>query len=138
MALGTLVRERRKERHYERISELVPNADGLVHGPTRAEIILVLLRHVAFAPFIAVLTAFAVAIVEGLTKVQVVPNNGRGWLSATGTAVFALSVLSLRRYLRPRKLLRVRARIFEPGREPYSDIFFCVLWALFVAAALVR
>ncbi len=138
VALGTLVREKRKVWRFSRFSELVPNDDGVVHGPTFAEIVVTLMEHAAWAPLIGLGTFIALVFVENLTGLPACPTSVKSWLSATTTVIFALSIVRLRRYLRARPLLQVRTRIFEPDKEPYVPVTLCCVYAAIAAMIYAR
>ncbi len=130
-----------KTRRWNEHSELVPNQDGIVYGPSRAEIILACLGAGALAPFICLGSCMALGIAEGITRalahpLLIAPRCGKDVLTATGTGLFVSVFIFLKETLRPRKLLLVRARVFEPDKSPKWQITLIAVYAAIVLIAL--
>jgi hypothetical protein len=141
--LGQQLRDRANER--VRIataikSELVPNEDGVVYGPTRAELIVAGINALAFAPFMGCPTAVVVGLTETLLGHGVFrgPQGEKIVFSIFGTLVVVSFLLPLYFLVTPRPVSRVRARVFEPGkRGPWVAIFLVAFYLVAFVASLV-
>ena len=141
--LGQQLRERANER--VRIataikSELVPNEDGVVYGPTRAEFIVAGINALAFAPFMGCPTAVVIGLTETFLGHGVFrgPNGERIVFSIFGTLVVVSFLLPLYFLVTPRPVSRVRARVFEPGkRGPWVALFLIAFYLVAFVTSLV-
>ncbi len=122
-ALGKFARERateRKREEREAVKELVPNDEGRVYGPTRAELIVTAVRVGAFAPAFACPAAILWGLVAAIVPVA---RGGNYFFSCYGTVLVVAFLLPQLQRLRPRPLTRVRARVFEKEKR---DVHFCL------------
>jgi len=129
----------RKQRDEAERSEQVLTQDGIVHGPTKAEVILAALRSVAWAPFTFIVLLGTIDLIVGERWVNRhaagLPVNWH--LGLLGTSVVGFFVVSLFWNVPPRLLRNVRVRVFEPRRlEPYLLLLAIGLYAAFFIAAL--
>jgi hypothetical protein len=129
----------RKQRDEAERSEQVLTSDGIVHGPTRAEIVLAALRSLAWAPFTFIVLLGAIELVVGERWVS---KHAVGlpvdWhLGLLGTSVVGPFLISLFWNVPPRLLRTVRVRVFEKkALEPYFLLVAIGVYAAFAVAAL--
>jgi hypothetical protein len=138
-SLGRFARQRateRKREEREAVKELVPNDEGRVYGPTRAELVVTGVRVAAAAPLFGCPASMLFGVVGGLYPQA---RNGKTYLSCYGTVLAVAFLLPQLQRLRPRPLTRVRARVFEREKR---DVHFCLyvigFYAVVVALALVN
>lgn len=132
-AFADTLRERERERSRVEDAardEIVPNDAGVVHGPTRAEIIVAALRAVALAPILVLPAACLLVLLEVFLGAAV-RTDMRMVVSVYGTTVALAFLIPVLEKLGARHLRLVRARVFEKGSiEPYFAIAAIGLYAV--------
>jgi hypothetical protein len=111
------------------LDALARDGDELVHGPSRAEVLLALLRAVAFTP---TLTLFALGALERHHKELETLTAGYSllpWPLLIPPSVFgAIVLVDLAAKARARRPAQVRLAVFEKGRRrllPLALIAWC-------------
>ena len=124
--LGYRLRATAGQRKLDRLSELVPNDDGLVYGPTRAEIGIVCLGTLVASPLFAIAAGLVVWITNasGHPFVSSLPH---GFPSLVATLMIAFVLRLLFRYRGPRPLTAVRTRLFRHEEEGAFLVMYLLL-----------
>jgi hypothetical protein len=93
--------------------------DGIVHGPTRAEIMLAVLQAFVFAPIPAALAGGLLDSTVSLATIEkrLAMVKGQASVALFGTAFVAIFIALLASKARARRLEDVRVLVFEPGRS---------------------
>jgi hypothetical protein len=131
-ALG--VQRRRQE--IAALEEAIPNDEGFVHGPTRAEIVVAALRSAAWAPLLVCPTSVLSAAIESVIGRQPSLQTARGALSLWGTVVAVFFLWQLVQKLGARRLVAVRAEVFgKKGGDARLYVVFIGIYVLIVAVA---